>query len=101
MEYQHNSSKTDTGNAASDSPSEQDKTKELEDKPEMLQEGKRWLLLNKRQQSLKKNQKAVSAENIRRYLTNLSSHHSLARGEPGKAFFRKSDRTFRLSQKHT
>lgn len=36
MENQHDSFETDTGNIASESPSEQDKTKELKDKPEML-----------------------------------------------------------------
>ena len=64
MEYQHNSSKTDTGHAAPDSPPERHKTKELEDKLVMFQERDRRLLLNKRQRSPKKSQKALSAENI-------------------------------------
>lgn len=34
--HQHDSFRTDTGNTASESPSEQDKIKELMDKPEML-----------------------------------------------------------------
>lgn len=36
LEYQHDGCETDTRNVASESPSEQDKTKELEDKLEML-----------------------------------------------------------------
>ena len=37
----------------------------------------------------KKSQMALSAGNIQRYLTNLSSHHSPASIESGKAFSRK------------
>lgn len=36
VKYQHGSFETDTGNGASESPSKQDKTKEIKDKPEML-----------------------------------------------------------------
>lgn len=87
MEYQHDSFETDTGSVASELPSEQDKTKELKDKPETLWKQKLWLLIKKSPR--KQSQKALSAENIQLYLTNISSYHSSTRGESGKACSRK------------
>lgn len=56
MEYQHDSFETDTRNVASESPSEQDRTKELKDKLKILQKQKLWLPRNKRLQFLKTKQ---------------------------------------------